>query len=63
MLTDLNTALIEDPVRYRDISARIPANRWGDPEDMQGIVIFLTSEASDYVHGIVIPIDGGWMAR
>ncbi len=63
MVTDLNAALIADPVRNREISARIPARRWGQPEDLEGIVIFLASEASDYVNGAVIPVDGGWMAR
>jgi 2-deoxy-D-gluconate 3-dehydrogenase len=63
MATDLNSALIADPVRNRQINARIPAGRWGQPEDLQGIVIFLASEASNYVHGAVILVDGGWMGR
>ena len=63
MVTDSTAALIADPVRNREISARIPVGRWGQPEDLQGIVIFLASEASDYVHGAVIPVDGGWMGR
>ena len=63
MVTDGTAALIADPVRNRDISARIPAGRWGQPEDLQGIVIFLASEASNYVHGVVILVDGGWMGR
>jgi 2-deoxy-D-gluconate 3-dehydrogenase len=63
MVTDLNAALIADPVRNREISARIPAKRWGQPEDLEGIVVFLASEASNYIHGVVIPVDGGWMAR
>lgn len=63
MATDSTAALIADPVRNRDISARIPAGRWGRPEDLKGIVVFLASEASDYVHGTVIPVDGGWMGR
>jgi 2-deoxy-D-gluconate 3-dehydrogenase len=63
MVTDLNAALIADPVRNREIGARIPAKRWGQPEDLEGIVVFLASEASNYVHGAVIPVDGGWMAR
>ncbi len=63
MVTDWTAALIADPVRNREISVRIPAGRWGQREDLQGIVIFLASEASNYVHGAVIPVDGGWMGR
>lgn len=63
METELNSALIADPVRNRDITARIPAGRWGKPEDMQGVIIFLASAASDYVHGTVVLVDGGWMGR
>lgn len=63
MVTASTTALIADPVRNREISARIPAGRWGQPEDLQGIVIFLASDASNYIHGAVIPVDGGWMGR
>ena len=61
--TDSTAALIADPVRNREITARIPAGRWGQPEDLKGIVVFLASEASDYIHGAVIPVDGGWMGR
>ena len=61
--TDSTAALLADPGRNRDITNRIPAGRWGQPEDLQGIVVFLASEASAYVHGAVIPVDGGWMAR
>jgi 2-deoxy-D-gluconate 3-dehydrogenase len=50
-----------DPVRYAAITARIPAGRWGMPADMVGAAIFLASSASDYVNGVVLPIDGGWM--
>jgi 2-deoxy-D-gluconate 3-dehydrogenase len=63
MDTDSTAALLADPVRNRDITKRIPAGRWGQPEDLQGIVIFLASEASAYIHGAVIPVDGGWLAR
>lgn len=61
--TDMNTALINDPVRNAQISVRIPAGRWGTPEDLVGAAIFLASPASDYVNGIVIPVDGGWLGR
>lgn len=61
--TDMNTALINDPERSKGISARIPAGRWGKPEDFKGVVVFLASEASSYVSGEVICVDGGWMGR
>jgi 2-deoxy-D-gluconate 3-dehydrogenase len=63
MATDMNVALREDPARYAEISARIPAGRWGDATDIGGAVAFLSSAAADYVHGIVLPVDGGWLAR
>lgn len=59
-----NTApLRDDPVRAPSILARIPAARWGRPDDLAGATVFLSSRASDYVHGIVLPVDGGWLAR
>jgi 2-deoxy-D-gluconate 3-dehydrogenase len=61
--TDNTQALRDDPERFRAILERIPAGRWGRPEDMAGAVVFLASAASDYVHGIVLPVDGGWLAR
>lgn len=63
MATDMNTALIADPVRNPQIMARIPAGRWGNPEDVGGPAVFLASAASDYVHGQILCVDGGWMAR
>lgn len=63
MDTDMNTALLNDPERNRTISERIPAGRWGQPADMKGLVVFLASDASDYVNGVIIPVDGGWMGR
>lgn len=63
MTTDMNTALLEDKIRNEQILERIPAGRWGRPEDMVGAVIFLTSNASDYVNGEIITVDGGWMGR
>jgi 2-dehydro-3-deoxy-D-gluconate 5-dehydrogenase len=61
--TDNTRGLQEDPRRSAEILARIPAGRWGTPEDLVGAVIFLSSSASDYVHGVVLPVDGGWLAR
>ena len=63
MATDLNTALINDPNRSRQILDRIPAARWGQPADIAGTALFLASSASDYINGIVIPVDGGWLGR
>lgn len=61
--TDNTQVLREDPVRSRDILARIPAGKWGVPADLGGAAVFLASKASDYVHGSVIAVDGGWLAR
>lgn len=63
MDTALNTAIINDPVRNHEITLRIPAKRWGKPDDLKGTVIFLASKAADYVTGAVIPIDGGYLSR
>jgi 2-dehydro-3-deoxy-D-gluconate 5-dehydrogenase len=63
MATDNTTALRADEKRNADIVARIPTGRWGTPEDLQGAVVFLASEASDYVNGYTIAVDGGWLAR
>jgi len=61
--TDNTQALQEDPVRSKEILGRIPAGRWGDPSDIGGAAVFLASRASDYVQGITLPVDGGWLAR
>ena len=63
MRTDNTQALREDAQRNADITARIPAGRWGEPADLAGAVVFLSSAASDYVTGHVLVVDGGWMAR
>jgi 2-dehydro-3-deoxy-D-gluconate 5-dehydrogenase len=63
MDTDLNVALRANPQRDREISERIPAGRWGMPQDMAGAIVFLASPASDYLHGHMLVIDGGWLAR
>ena len=61
--TDNTSALVADARRYADITARIPAGRWGEPDELGGAAVFLASRASDYVHGHVLVVDGGWMAR
>ena len=61
--TDNTEALRNDPVRNPAILARIPAGRWGDPEDFAGAVVYLASRASDYVNGSILTVDGGWMGR
>jgi len=63
MATDNTAALRADPVRSRAILERIPAGRWGEPDDLKGCVVFLASSASDYMHGAIVCVDGGWMAR
>jgi 2-deoxy-D-gluconate 3-dehydrogenase len=57
------SALRADAARNHDIVARIPAGRWGQPGDIGGAAIFLAAPASDYVHGAILPVDGGWLAR
>jgi 2-deoxy-D-gluconate 3-dehydrogenase len=61
--TDNTEALRNDPDRNKAILSRIPAGRWGEPEDFQGAIIYLASSASDYVHGTLLTVDGGWMGR
>jgi 2-deoxy-D-gluconate 3-dehydrogenase len=63
MATDNTAALRADPTRSRAILDRIPAGRWGTPEDLAGVAVFLASSASDYLNGHVLVVDGGWMAR
>jgi len=63
MATNNTKALREDPVRSKAILARIPAGRWGTPDDLHGAAVFLASPASDYVNGHVLVVDGGWLAR
>ena len=61
--TDNTAALMADPVRHDAILARIPAGRWGRPQDLAGAAVFLASSASDYVNGTLLTVDGGWMGR
>jgi len=63
METDAALPLLRDPVRSKSLMARIPAARWGQPEDLQGMAVFLASEASSYVNGFTIAVDGGWLGR
>jgi 2-deoxy-D-gluconate 3-dehydrogenase len=53
----------DDPQRTAEILARLPAGRWGEPADMKGPTVFLCSPASDYLHGVILPVDGGWLSR
>lgn len=61
-VTELTEAIQKDPERSQSITARTPAGRWGTPDDIAAAAVFLASPASDYVHGVVLPVDGGWLA-
>jgi 2-deoxy-D-gluconate 3-dehydrogenase len=61
--TELTSALVGNPEREPFILARVPAGRWGVPDDLKGVTLFLASAASDYVHGAIIPVDGGFLGR
>ncbi|MFB8060767.1 SDR family oxidoreductase, partial [Kitasatospora purpeofusca] len=61
--TDNTRALQDDPGRSRAVLERIPAGRWGRADDLAGAVVFLASDAAAYVHGAVLPVDGGWLGR
>lgn len=62
MSTEFTAALRADPHRGPAMLARIPAGRWGTPEDVQGAAVFLASDAAEYIHGVILPVDGGWLA-
>lgn len=61
--TDMTRPIMDDPVRNEEILSRIPAKAWGNPEVFKGIAVFLASEASDYISGVTIPVDGGFLCR
>lgn len=61
-VTEMTTALQNDPQRSQSITARTPVGRWGVPEDIAGAAVFLASPASDFIHGVTLPVDGGWLA-
>lgn len=61
--TEMNEALINDEIRSKQILDRIPAGRWGDPDDMKGAAVFLASDMSNYIHGHLLAVDGGWLGR
>jgi len=61
--TKLNAHVWKDPERYKQVLARLTSGRWGEPRDLIGPALFLASPASDYLHGVVLPVDGGWLAR
>ena len=61
--TDMTSAILNDPVRVAEFMDRIPAGKFGAPDDIAGAAVFLASEAASYVHGHILPVDGGWMAR
>lgn len=63
MATENTAPIRADAQRSESILARIPAGRWGEPRDLQGVVVFLASSASDYMQGAIVPVDGGWLAR
>ena len=61
--TQMNRHVWGDPTRSAEILGRLPAGRWGEPADIKGPAVFLSSAASDYLHGVVLPVDGGFLAR
>jgi 2-deoxy-D-gluconate 3-dehydrogenase len=63
ILTEMTRPIYDDPVRTKEILARVPAERWGNPQDLKGATVFLASSASDFIHGHTLVVDGGWMAR
>ena len=62
-VTNMSNSLLHHPVRAQQILDRIPAGRWGQPDELAGLCVYLASDASNYMHGSIVPIDGGWLAR
>ncbi len=63
MATDNTAPIRADPVRSEAILGRIPAGRWGEADDLKGVIVFLASAAADYMYGAIVPVDGGWLTR
>ena len=61
--TKLNQHVWKDPEREKAVLARLTSGRWGNPEDLVGPTLFLSSHAADYLHGVILPVDGGWLSR
>lgn len=61
--TKLNKHIWTDPIRHDQVLARLTSGRWGNPEDLVGPALFLAAPASDYLHGVILPVDGGWLSR
>jgi 2-deoxy-D-gluconate 3-dehydrogenase len=61
--TPANRHIWQDEQRAASVLARLPSGRWGEPSDLVGAIVFLCSHASDYIHGVILPVDGGWLAR
>ena len=62
-MTELTKSIWSDPEKRKPMDERLPIGRWGTPEDFEGVAIFLASSASDYITGVMIPVDGGYTAR
>ena len=61
--TKLNKHIWTDPIRHDQVLARLTSGRWGEPADLVGPALFLAASASDYLHGVILPVDGGWLSR